>query len=82
MNDKLVFGQYYHANSVIHKLNPKTKIIFTLLIIVFILLKVKQIRLFYKKTARITFQALIIIKAKEEALRLWKNILIKILKMS
>lgn len=34
MNDKLVFGQYYHADSVIHKLNPKTKIIFTLLIMI------------------------------------------------
>lgn len=34
MNDKMVFGQYYHGNSVIHKLNPKTKIIFTLLIMI------------------------------------------------
>ena len=34
MNDKMVFGQYYHGNSIIHKLNSKTKIIFTLLIMI------------------------------------------------
>lgn len=34
MNDKLVFGQYYHGNSIIHRLDPRTKIIFTLLIMV------------------------------------------------
>lgn len=34
MNDKMVFGQYYHGDSFIHKLNPKTKIIFTLLIMI------------------------------------------------
>lgn len=27
MNDKMIFGQYYHKNSVIHKLDPRTKFI-------------------------------------------------------
>lgn len=27
MNDKMIFGQYYHTNSIIHKLDPRTKFI-------------------------------------------------------
>ena len=27
MNDKMIFGQYYHTDSVIHKLDPRTKFI-------------------------------------------------------
>ena len=34
MNDKMVFGQYYYGNSIIHKLDPKTKIVFTLLMMI------------------------------------------------
>jgi energy-coupling factor transport system permease protein len=38
MNDKMIFGQYYHADSWIHRLDPRTKIItlFGLMITTFI----------------------------------------------
>lgn len=39
MNGKIVFGQYYHASSWIHKLDPRTKLIclFTLMVTVFLI---------------------------------------------
>jgi energy-coupling factor transport system permease protein len=38
MNDKMIFGQYYHSNSWIHRLDPRTKIIslFALMLTAFI----------------------------------------------
>ena len=38
MNNKMVFGQYYHTNSLIHKMDPRIKIIITILFIVAIFL--------------------------------------------
>ena len=39
MNSKIVFGQYYHAQSWIHKLDPRTKLIclFSLMISIFLI---------------------------------------------
>lgn len=38
MNNKIAFGQYYHTNSVIHRMDPRIKIIITLLFMVGIFL--------------------------------------------
>lgn len=34
MNDKMIFGQYYHTDSIIHKLDPRTKFISLILFMV------------------------------------------------
>ena len=38
MSSKIVFGQYYHANSWLHRLDPRTKLIVTILLMVAIFL--------------------------------------------
>ena len=38
MNDNIVFGQYIHRNSVIHKLDPRTKLLVLVLLMVGIFL--------------------------------------------
>ena len=34
MNDKMVFGQYYNANSLIHKLDPRLKMLALVLLMI------------------------------------------------
>lgn len=48
MNDKIVFGQYYNASSLIHRLDPRTKLIFVfaLMISMFIVNSIQMLAVF------------------------------------
>lgn len=72
MNSKMVFGQYYHTNSLIHKMDPRIKIIITILFIVAIFLV--PINNFYLLGGLLFITLLMILLSKVPILKYLKSL--------